>query len=358
MSNRKKIVITDNIVTDSISSGITVSDQLLAVYSGEIQDIIKSDERFAKHDPVDFAMMDAGFTTRNKILDLYQTNDNEWLFPVWVDRRLREGVMAMNIINWLVGGTEMVSATSIQGAKLIMDAANTDAVKTKRVVEGTDLPLAIMKLADVAYTLKKRGRAVQASYETYMFQTLNMFARHLDMIANDVALQQVGDAVEVLVKGDGNGNPADVVSIQGDNGLTPEEIVQFAITFWRKSNMPLDTILCGDGDFYKRLMLTTFDANEINGAIRGATFDFPQAMLRELVVLYDPRVPKAGTGQNAKEQLIGLNRRAALTRYVATGSQIREMDTNIRNQTRLGTISEIAGFGKFNDDATMILQAK
>lgn len=351
---KARIVINDNIIQDALSGSRTVTDVLAQTYAGDIQDRIKDNESLRGLDAFQFAMIDAGITKHSTIKDMYQTDDNRWLFPVWVDRRLREGVSAMNILPYLLGGTETVSSTSIQGAKLIMDDANKDATKLKRVAEGTDLPLAILKLADTAYTLKKRGRALQASYETYMFQTLDMFGKHMDMIANDVSGQQVGDVIKVMVEGDGNSNPAPVETIEGANGLTSEELAIFAIKFWRRSNLPLTGLLTGDGEFYRKLMLTTFNVNEVNGMIAGATFNFPQAMLRELTVVYDNRVPLA----SAKEQLIGLNKDYAVTKYLAAGSQIREVDKNIRNQTNLGTISEIAGFGKFNDNATVILRAK
>jgi hypothetical protein len=352
---KTKIVITDELVTDALSSGRTISEVLSKHYEGEIADRITADSRLRDMDPIQMSMMDFGIGKRSLVKDFYQTTGSEWLFPAFVDRRLRESVQGMNILPYIAPNIAGTSSMAVQGAKLTMDDANTEATKQKRVAEGSDIPLAILKLSDVAITLKKRGRAVQATYETIMFQSLDMFARHLDMIANDVSGQQVGDAISVLVNGDGNTNPAEVSTIAGDSGLTAEELAGFAIEFWKGANVPVDTLVCGDGDFFKKLMLMNFKADDVNGLLAGATFNFPQAMLTNLTVLYDPRVPK---GTSSKEQLIGLNRQYALTKWVANGSQIREIDKNIRNQTHLGTISEIAGFEKFNDKATRILKAK
>lgn len=351
----RKIVITDEIVADALSQGKTVTDMLAREYEGEIADKIRDNDKLTGLDAFQFAMMDAGVTKNTVINEVYKTGGNEWLFPTWIDRRLREAIPDMNILPYLIGSTETVPGTSVQMAKLEMDDHNTDAVKRKRVAEGSDLPLAILRLGEGSLTLKKRGRAVQASYECYMYQTFDMMGRHLDMIANDVAGQQTGDAIDVLVNGDGNDNAAEVVTISGSNGLTAQELVKFAIAFWKSAKMPLNTIITGDGTFFETLMMTTFNVDEINGMLAGATFNFPQAQLTELNVLYDSRVP---LGPSSKEQLIGLNSQFALTKYVAAGSQIREYDKNIRNQTNLGTVSEIANFGKFNDKASMILRAK
>lgn len=351
---KTKIVLTDEIVTDSLSKGVSISDALAKSYEGEIADRIKADERLKDLDAFQFAMMDAGIDKHAKIEAFYQTSDSNWLFPAYIDRRLRESIQGMNILPYIAPNISPTSSLSVQGAKLTMDDANKDATKLKRVAEGTDLPLAILKLADFAITLKKRGRAVQATYETLMFQSIDLFGRHLDMIANDVSGQQVGDAITVLVSGDGNSNAAEASTIAGDTGLTAEELAQFAIDFWKAAKVPLDTIVCGDGDFYKKMLLMSFNKNDVNGMLASATFNFPQAMLKDLTVVYDSRVPMA----SGKEQLIGLNRQYALTKWLANGSQIREIDKNIRNQTNLGTISEIAGFEKFNDKASRVLKAK
>lgn len=351
---KARIIVTDEIITDSLSVGKSVTDVLAAKYEGEIADRIKSDERLKNLDAFQFAMMDAGIGKSSVIAEFYKTTESEWLFPVFIDRRLRESVASMNILPYITESIEPVRHSSAQGSKVLWDEDNKDATRKKRVAEGTDLPLAIIKLSDFAITLKKRGRAVQTTYETIMFQTLNMFGKHLDMIANDLSNQQAGDAIEVLVNGDGNKNAADFVSVTGANGLTNEELVIFAIEFWKKSKLPLTTLIAGDGEFFRKLMLTKFNINEINGMMTGSRFNFPQAQLADLTVLYDERVPQGG----GKEQMIGLNKDHALTKYVAVGSQIREIDKNIRNQTNLGTISEIANFAKSTDAATLILRAK
>lgn len=55
-----------------------------------------------------------------------------------------------------------------------------------------------------------------------------------------------------------------------------------------------------------------------------------------------------------KEQIIALNTSQSLVKYIAEGSNISEIEKNIRNQTQLGTFSEIANFGLFNPDTVLI----
>lgn len=354
MAKNRKLIITDEIVSDALEQGRPVTDVLAEVYEGDIADMVADSPALAKLDAFQLALVDAGISKRTPVDEIMKTEGNEWLFPVFTDRRLRESVAAMNILPYIVGNTETIAGNSIRGAKLVMDDKNQDATRMKRVAEGTDIPLAVLKLAGTAYTLFKRGRAVETTYEVIRRMSLDLFGRHLDMIANDVSMQQAGDAIDVLVNGDGNKNPADVISISGTGGLTVNEIVKLAIAYYKKANLPLTTILCGDGLFYETLMMTRFNVNEINGVMAGMQFRFPQAQISELNVLYSAKVEANG----GKERLISLNKDYALTKYVEAGSQIREYGKFIRNQTQLGTVTETAGFGKFNDDATLILQAK
>lgn len=352
---KSRIIITDEVITDAQAGGMTVTDMLAQKYAGEIADKVKSDARLADLDAFQLALIDAGVTKHTPIQDLYKTDGGDWLFPVFIDRRLREKVGDYDILPCLISSTETVNSMNVQGAKLDMtDPANKDAIRKKDVAEAADLPEAVLRLAETAYKLYKRGRAVRASYEAYMLMPIDLFGRHLDMIAADTAGQQAGDAIKILVRGDGNDNKTPVVTLGGSGGLTPDELAEFAIEYWMKAKVPLNTIITGDREFYKQLLLMTYATTDANGFITGARFNFPQAQLSEITVLFDER---ANLDNGGKSQLIGLNRDQAITKYVLAGSQIREYDRNIKNQTHLGTVSEWAGFGKFNDDATLILRS-
>ena len=58
--------------------------------------------------------------------------------------------------------------------------------------------------------LTKRGRMLVASYEAVRFQKLDLFSVMLRQIGSYIQKMQLADAVDVLTKGDGNGNAATV----------------------------------------------------------------------------------------------------------------------------------------------------
>lgn len=349
----KAIVLTDNIIADALESGASVSDALHKSYEGEIADRIKQNPQFAKLDAIQMAMMDAGISKKSLIKTFYANPQNEWLFPAFVDKRLAETIGGNDILSHIVGGQTVINSTSVQGASvdLVNDEGNKDSAKLKRVAEGADLPLATIKLGKNAITLAKFGRALEATYEALQYQSVEMFSRAIGWIANDAAHQQVENAISVLISGDGNGNAA-VADECAEATLVTDDLIRFALNFWKANHTPLTTIIAGD-DMYLALQKMTVAANAAGGIIPSATFNFPQGIVGDVTVLYE-NVPTAG----AKAQLIGLSKDFALTKYVAAGSQIRQLSQNIRNQTNLGTISEIAGFAKFVNSASRVLKMK
>jgi hypothetical protein len=352
--NKTKIRVTENIVADAITKGKKVVDVMKEVYEGEIADRVKNDERLAELTPLELAMIDAGLSKKSLIKDFYTTSDNELLFPTIIDTRLAEIVAANPLLDYVVGSTQTVPGMSTNGLKLDWTSdTNKSALNKRDVAEGTDLPIVKVETGKRAISLHKRGVAVEATYETIAYCTLDLFMRTLNAIGANSANQQMGDVIDVLINGDGNDNAAETTTAAGTS-FTTDDIVNFAVDFSTSNNgLNLDTIICSPEQAKALLKMTV--ANTVDEGYRlGKSFNFPQYDLKNITVIGDSRVPKV----NSKDILIGLNKDNALTKYIAQGSQINEVAKNIRNQTKLGTLSEIVGFGKFIDKASMILKTK
>lgn len=125
------------------------------------------------------------------------------------------------------------------------------------------------------------------------------------------------------------------------------------IDFYDATNgLTANVFVCGK-QMYFDLANMLIDSGEQNGYRIGTAFSFPQDMFSDLTVIYNKNIPNSSDG---KPQLIALNRENALNKFTAANSNISEMSPNIRNQTQLGTISEIVGFGKFLNEASRILK--
>ena len=64
-------------------------------------------------------------------------------------------------------------------------------------------------------SLKKHGRLLTASYEAIKYQRLDIFTVTLRQIGAYIAREQLSDAVNVLVNGDGGNNAAETITESG-----------------------------------------------------------------------------------------------------------------------------------------------
>lgn len=349
-----KIIIKDEHIMDAKMAGSSVTSVLAKSYEGEIADRIKNDPRLKGFDAFQFAMMDAGISKSSVIKDFYATNENRWLFPVFIDRTLKENVNNNDILKYIMSGSPIgidgLAATSSY-VDLVSDEGNKDAVKKKRVVEGSDLPKAIIKLGSSSITLSKFGRAVEATYESIQYCSVDLFAKQLAWIAADVSGQEFDRGVSVLIDGDGNNNAAPVTTAASST-ITADDILSLALALWKDCHVPLTTIVAPE-PLYKPMNKMFINSNDNIGYIPGTAFNFPQGIIKNITVILGD-VPQA----SGKNQLIGLNSDFALTKYVANGSQISEYDNDIVSQRKIGTISETVAFAKpFKNSARILRMA-
>ena len=72
------------------------------------------------------------------------------------------------------------------------------------VAEGAQLPQATLRLSSGLVKLYKRGQVLQSSYEALRLQKLDLFTVALAQVGAGIAAAQMGDAVDVLINGDGS----------------------------------------------------------------------------------------------------------------------------------------------------------
>ena len=95
-----------------------------------------------------------------------------------------------------------------------MDYRSIASVPTKEdkalrvVAEGAALPETTVRAQSSLVRLHKRGRMLVASYEAIRFQRLDLFAVTLRQIGAHIARMHLEDAIDVIMKGDGNNNAA------------------------------------------------------------------------------------------------------------------------------------------------------
>ena len=215
-----------------------------------------------------------------------------------------------------------------------------DEKKLKRVAEGAAIPQTTVKTQSSLVRLHKRGRMLVASYEAIRFQKLDLFSVTLRQIGAQIGRMHLEDAVNVILHGDGNDNPAAEVDVKSAGTLTYDDL----LTFWNGFEpYQLNTLLVGSDTMVKLLSLS-----QMQDAAAGLTFHGTGKLITPMgaKVLRSSAVP-AG-------KIIGLDKHYALE-MVKAGDVSVEYDKLIDRQLERAAITTISGYAKIFADASQVL---
>jgi len=282
----------------------------------------------------------AGSSTVEKF---FRTTDSAVLFPEYIARTVRQGMEENDILPAITATTTVIDSMDYRSISSV--PADED-LELKDVEEGGTIPETSIKTKANLVSLTKRGRMLVASYEALRFQKLDLFGVMLRQIGSYIQKQQLADAVNVIISGDGNGNPATQYTVgtspmSGTRGtLKYDQLVEF----WGKFDpFTMNTLLCSTGT-----MTSVMKIPELQNPLTGLNFQGtgkPGAPLG--AQLYR-------TGAVADGVLIGLDNRYALE-LVRAGDVLVEYDKLIDRQLERAAISSISGFGKICDGASAVL---
>lgn len=268
----------------------------------------------------------------------FATTDSAALFPEYIARAVYQGVEEASVVDSVVA-----TKTNINGLdyRTIASVPTKAEKKLSDVAEGASIPETVIHTQENLVTLKKRGRMLVASYEAIRFQKLDLFTVTLRQIGAYIARSQFNDAVNVLISGDGNSNPAEKVTMAGTS-LTYTDL----ITLWNSlSPYEMNTVVASSDVLLKLLAMSEFrDANA------GLNFHGTGAMITPFGAKLVKSTELTGT-------LIGLDKNFALEMVTAGGIQT-EYDKLIDRQLERAVISQISGFAKIFVDASKSMSAK
>ncbi len=273
----------------------------------------------------------------------FRTMDSAVLFPEYIARTVRQGMEENDILPAITATTTGIDAMDYRS---IYSTASDDDKALKDVAEGATIPETEVKSKEHQIRLKKRGRMLVASYEALRFQKLDLFGVMLRQIGAHIQKQQLSDAVNVLLDGDGNDNAAvkytvGTTPISGNRGsLGYDQLVEF----WGQFDpYTMNTILCSTATMTKMLKIP-----ELQNPQTGLNFQATGKLTTPLGAQLHR------TGAVEDDMIIGLDNRFALER-VCAGDVLVEYDKLIDRQLERAAITSIAGFGKICTDAAAAL---
>lgn len=268
----------------------------------------------------------------DNIEKFFATTQSAALFPEYVSRAVRQGMENANRLPDMVATVTKIDSMDY---RTIASAMTEDDKSLKETAEGAAIPETSVKTAENLVKLKKRGRMLTASYEALRFQKLDLFTVTLRQIGAYIASMQMKDAVDTLLKGDGNSNPIDVTA------LTAAPTYGDLVKLWGElTPFNLNTIVAGTDAAAKLLQIAEFkDANA------GLNFQGTGKMITPLGATLI-HVPSMESGK-----IIGLDKNCALE-MVQAGDVLTEYDKLIDRQLERAVISTITGFSKIYADAS------
>lgn len=273
----------------------------------------------------------------------FRTMDSAVLFPEYIARTVRQGMELNDILPAITATTTVIDSMDYRS---IYSEATDDDKRLCSVAEGAAIPATEVKTKEHLVKLTKRGRMLVASYEAVRFQKLDLFSVTLRQIGAYIQTMHLKDAVEVLVKGDGNNNAAASFTI-GDSPLSGTAgtlTYQQLVEFWAQFEpYELNCFLMNTGTMVKMLGLSEFQ-NPLTGLNFQGTGALSTPLGAELL--------KANCVDAGK--IIGLDRRYALE-MVQAGDVSVEYDKLIDRQLERAAITSISGFGKIMPEASKVL---
>lgn len=267
----------------------------------------------------------------------FQTSSSAALFPEYIRRAVATGVQQANVINDIVAATTKIDGLDYRSiASDPMDESH----ELRPVAEGAFIPETKIKIQSNLVKLFKRGRMLVSSYEALRFQRLDLFTVTLKQIGAYIGRTQLADAVDVLINGDGNNNPAEVVSVKSAGVLTYDDLLKF----WGEFNpYELNTLLAPTEVIKAILALP-----EMQDSRAGLDFHGTGKLVTPMgaTLIHVPSI--------SGKKIIGLDKNYALE-MVQSGDIITDYDKLIDRQLERAAITCTAGFSKLFTGAAKVL---
>ena len=268
----------------------------------------------------------------------FRTSDAAVLFPEYISRTVRQGMEEGDVLPHITAAVTRIDGMDYRS---ISSEAVGEEKKLRPVPEGTMIPSTSIKVQANLVKLKKRGRMLVATYEAVRFQKLDLFSVTLRQIGAHIARTHLEDAVDVLMNGDGNENPAAITAIEAGNALDYSALVDF----WAKFDPYVMNTLLVSGD----VMLQLLKLPEFQNPLTGLNFQGTGKLTTPLgATLLRTSVLPVKTA-------VGLDRRFALE-MVRSGDVVVEYDKLIDRQLERAAITTISGFAKVFPEASQVLK--
>lgn len=269
----------------------------------------------------------------------FSTSQSAVLFPEYIARAVKTGMEETNILPEITATETHINGMDYRSITSVPETEK----ELKRVAEGAAIPTTTVKTRDTLVQLHKRGRMLVASYEAIRFQKLDLFSVTLRQIGAQIGRMHLQDAIDTMINGDGNRNPAQTIQTAESGKLSYDDLLNFWNSF---EPYEMNTLLVSGDVLLKMLKLS-----QMQDAAAGLDFHGTGKLITPMgaKVLRTSAMP-ANT-------IIGLDKNYALE-LVKSGDVMIEHDKLIDRQLERTAITTISGYAKIFEDASRVLVVK
>ena len=214
----------------------------------------------------------SGGAHSDTVQKFFRTSDSAALFPEYVSRAVKQGIDRADLLSDIIATKTVIDGMDYRS---VTSSPGDDEKMLKPVSEGAVMPQTTIKTSEKLVKLQKRGRMLVASYEAVKFQKLDLFTVTLRQIGAHIAREQLNDAVDVLINGDGNSPAAATVSSATSGTLTYDDLVKL---WGALSPYEMNTILAS----YRSNEKASFHEPEMKDAHAGLDFHASGRMITPL----------------------------------------------------------------------------
>ena len=267
----------------------------------------------------------------------FATTSSTVLFPDYVAAQVHAGLMAASILPSLVATTTNIDSHTYKTLKM----AESEADRQMHIMgEGAIIPTTSLATTDVAISLVKFGRMLEASYEALRLQRINVVSVFLQRLGAQIGLDESDWAVETIINGDGNSNALEDIDSEVSGTLDYDELVRLWIAF--ANGYKLTTIVVGNTLLRTILNMTEFKDPE-------AGFSFQRT--GELVSPLGARLVQwSSAAVLPADYVLGVDSRFGLEQ-ITEQEVTTEVDRLIDRQLERTAVTKWTGFAKLHDAA-------
>ena len=273
----------------------------------------------------------------DQISKFFATTQSSALFPEYVSRAVKQGVVEADMLPSIVATTTRINSLDY---RTIASVPTDEDKALQDVAEGAEIPETEVKTQESLVTLHKRGRMLVASYEALKFQKIDLFSVTLKQIGAHIARQQFADAIGVLIGGDGNDNAAESISAATSGTLKYTDLLAL---YNQLDPYTLNRIIVSPATMLKLMNLEEFK-NPLTGINFQGTGNPGNPLGAKLL--------RSSAVTDGK--IIGLDANCALEMVSASDINV-DYDKLIDRQLERAVITTTAGFAKIFKDASAVL---